>query len=105
MDFRRRRGYHIVFWKKETTPKTYKNVKAENHNPYEGERKTPEKQLRDLESISLQEKDFRLMIMNVMQGIGNRLEAKTDNLQETLSKEIQNLRLKQAEMKNTITEI
>ncbi|MDD0708833.1 hypothetical protein PS028_23885, partial [Shigella sonnei] len=42
-----KRGYHIVFWKKETTPKTYKNVKAENHNPYEGERKTPEKQLRD----------------------------------------------------------
>ena len=44
-----------------------------------------------------------------MQGIGNRWEAKTDNLQETLSKEIRNLRLKQAvlnfEMKNTITEI
>ena len=63
MDFRRKRGYHIVFWKKETTPKTYKNVKAENHNPDEGERKTPEKQLSDLESISLQEKDFRLMII------------------------------------------
>ena len=105
MDFRRKRGYHIVFWKKETTPKTYKNVKAENHNPDEGERKTPEKQLSDLQSISLQEKDFRLMIMNVMQGIGNRWEAKTDNLQETLSKEIRNLRLKQAEMKNTIPEI
>ena len=40
-----------------------------------------------------------------MQGIENRWEAKTDNLQETLSKEIQNLRLKQAEMKNTIAEI
>jgi len=62
-DFRRKRGYHIVFWKKETTPKTYKHVKAENHNPDEGERKTPEKQLSDLESISLQEKDFRLMII------------------------------------------
>jgi len=45
------------------------------------------------------------MIMNVMQGIGNRWEAKIDNLQETLSKEIRNLRLKQAEMKNTIPEI
>ena len=67
--------------------------------------KTPEKQLSDQEIISLQEKDFRLMIMNVMQGIGNRWEAKTDNLQETLSKEIRNLRLKQAEMKNTIPEI
>ena len=69
------------------------------------ERENPQKNSCDLESISLQEKDFRLMIMNVMQGIGNRWEAKTDNLQETLSKEIRNLRLKQAEMKNTIPEI
>ena len=67
--------------------------------------KNPGKQLSDLEIINLHEKDFRLMIMNVMQGIGNRWEAKIDNLQETLSKEIRNLRLKQAEMKNTITEV
>ena len=36
---------------------------------------------------------------------GNKLEAKIDNLQQTLSKEIQDLKLKQAEMKNTLTEI
>ena len=67
--------------------------------------KTPEKQLSDLEIISLQEKDFRLMMLKMMQDIGNKLEAKIDNLQQTLSKEIQNLKLKQAEMQNTITEI
>ena len=41
-------------------------------------------------------------MLKMMQDIGNKLEAKTDNLQETLSKEIQDLKLKQAEMQNTI---
>ena len=41
----------------------------------------------------------------MMQDIGNKLEAKTDNLQQTLSQETQDLKLKQAEMQNTITEI
>ena len=43
--------------------------------------------------------------MLMMQDIGNKLEAKMDNLQETLSKEIQDTKLKQKEMQNTITEI
>ena len=70
-------------------------------NQIREQEKTPEKQLRDLEIISLQEKDFRLM----MQDTGNNLEAKMDNLKQTLSKEIQDIKLKQAEMQNTITEI
>ena len=60
--------------------------------------KKPEKQLSDLEIISLQEKDFRLLMLKMMQDIGNKLEAKMDNLQETLSKEIQDIKLKQEEM-------
>ena len=56
--------------------------------------KNPEKQLSDLEIISLQEKDFKLMMLKMMQDIGNKLEAKMDNLQETLSKEIQDIKLK-----------
>ena len=41
----------------------------------------------------------------MMQDIGNKLEAKMDNFQETLSKEIQDIKLKQEEMQNSITEI
>ena len=67
--------------------------------------KTPEKQLSDQEILRLQEKDFRLLMLKVMQDIGKKLKAKTDNLQETLSKEIQDIKLKQEEMQNTITEI
>ena len=44
-------------------------------------------------------------MLKMMQDIGNKLEAKMDNLQETLTKEIQDIKLKQEEMKNTITEI
>ena len=51
--------------------------------------KTPENQLSDEEILSLQEKDFRLLMPKMMQDIGSKLEAKMDNLQETLSKEIQ----------------
>uniref|UniRef100_A0A8D0V6K8 L1 transposable element RRM domain-containing protein n=1 Tax=Sus scrofa TaxID=9823 RepID=A0A8D0V6K8_PIG len=67
--------------------------------------KTPENQLSDQEILSLQEKDFRLLMLKMMQDIGNKLEAKMDNLQETLSKEMQDIKLKQEEMQNTITEI
>ena len=65
--------------------------------------KAPEKQLSDEEILSLQEKDFRLLMLEKIQDIGNKLEAKMDNLQET--KEIQDIKLKQEEMQNTITEI
>jgi len=67
--------------------------------------KTPENQLSDEEILSLQEKDFRLLMLKMMQDIGNKLEAKMDNLQKTLSKEIQDIKIKQEEMQNTITEI
>ena len=67
--------------------------------------KNPENQLSDQEILSLQEKDFRLLMLKMMQDIGHKLEAKMDNLQETLSKEIQDIKLKQEEMQNTTNEI
>ena len=67
--------------------------------------KTPENQLSDEETLSLQETDFRLLMLKMMQDIGNKLEAKMDNLQETLTKEIQDIKLKQEEMQNTTTEL
>ena len=67
--------------------------------------KTPEKQLSHEDILSLQEKDFRLLMLKMMQDIGNKLEAKMDTIQETLSKQIQDVKLKQKEKQNTITEI
>ena len=42
--------------------------------------KTPENQLSHEEILSLQEKDFRLSMLKMMQDIGNKLEAKMDTL-------------------------
>ena len=42
--------------------------------------KTSENQLGEEEVLSLQEKDFRLLMLKMMQDIGNELEAKMDNL-------------------------
>ena len=36
--------------------------------------KTPENQLSDEEILSLQEKDFRLLMLKMMQDIGNKLD-------------------------------
>ena len=44
-------------------------------------------------------------MLKMMQDVGHKLEAKTDNLQGTLTKEIQDRKLQQEEMQNTITEI
>ena len=58
-----------------------------------------------MEIIKLHEKDFRLMIVKMIQDLGNKLQAKIDKLQKKMSKEIQDLRIKQAEMQNTIKKI
>lgn len=44
-------------------------------------------------------------MLKMMQDIGNKLETKRDNLQETLSKETQDIKLKQEEIQNTIIEM
>ena len=77
-------------------------MKRQNYNSDEGERKNPRKSAKIL---SLQEKDFRLLMLKMMQDIGNKLEAKMDNLQEALTKEIQDRKLKQEEIQNTILQI
>ena len=69
------------------------------------EKKKTEKQLSDLEFINHHEKDFRLIIVRMIQDFGYKLEAKIEKLQDTLTKEIQDLRTKQAEMQNKTNEI
>ena len=44
-------------------------------------------------------------MLKMMQDIGNKLEASIDDLQETPSKEIQDIKLNQEERQNTINEI
>ena len=54
------------------------------------------------EEISrLPEKEFRIMIVRIIQNLGNRI----DKMQETFNKDLEELKRKQATMNNTINEI
>ena len=67
--------------------------------------KTPEKQLNEMEIGNLPEKEFRIMILKMIQDLGKRMEAKIENMQEMFNKDLEELKNKQTEMNNTITEM
>ena len=49
--------------------------------------KTPEKQLNEVEIGNLPEKEFRIMIVKMIQDLGIRVEAKTEKMQEMINKD------------------
>ena len=66
--------------------------------------KTPEKQLNEVEIGNLTEKEFRKMIVKIIQYLGKRMEAKIEKMQEICNKDLEELKNKQTEMNNTITD-
>ena len=75
--------------------------KTEKHIADEGARKNPRGQINEEEIGSLPEKEFRVMIVKMIQNLGNRVE----KIQETLNKDLEELESKQTMMNNTIKEI
>ena len=75
--------------------------------------KTPEKQLNEVEIGNLPEKEFRIMIVKMIQDLRKRKEAKIEKMQEMFNKDLEELKNKhleelknkQTEMNNTITEM
>ena len=63
--------------------------------------KNPPDQTNEEEIGSLPEKECRVMIVNMIQNLGNRME----KIPETINKDPEELRSKQTMMKNTINEI
>ena len=57
--------------------------------------KTPEKQLNELEIGKLPEKEFRIMIVKMIQDLGKRMEAKIEKMQEMFNKDLEELKNKQ----------
>ena len=58
-------------------------------------------QINEEEVGSLSEKEFRLMIVKMIQNLGNRIE----RIQETFNKDLEELKSKWTMMNNTINEI
>ena len=67
--------------------------------------KTPEKQRNEVEIGNLPEKEFRIMLLKMIQDLGKRMEAKIEKVQEMFNKDLEELKNKQTEMTNTITEM
>ena len=60
--------------------------------------KNPSDQTNEEEIVSLPEKEFRVMIVKMIQNLGNRME----KIQETFNKDLEELKTKQTMMNNTI---
>ena len=63
--------------------------------------KNPPDQTNEEEIGSLHEKEFRVMIVKMIQNLGNRME----KIQETFNKDLEALKSKQTMMNNKINEI
>ena len=63
--------------------------------------KNPSDLTNEDEEGCLPEKEFRVMIVKMIQNIGNRME----KIQETINKDLEELKSKQTMMNNTINEI
>jgi len=62
-----------------------------------GQGKTPE-QLNEVETDNLPEKEFRIMIVKMIQDLGKTME----KVQEMFTKDLEELKNKQTEMNNTL---
>ena len=51
--------------------------------------KTPEKQLNEVEVDNLPEKEFRIMIVKMIQDPSKRMEAKFEKMQEMFNKDLE----------------
>ena len=67
--------------------------------------KTPEEQLNEVEIENLSEKYFRVTLVRMIQDFGKKIDAKIDEWEETLNRKREHLKIKQAEIQNTITKI
>ena len=54
---------------------------------------------------NLPEKEFSVMIVKMIQNLGNRMEARIKKIQEMFNKDLEELKNKQTEMNNIITEM
>ena len=60
----------------------------------------------DEEEISnLPENEFRVMIVKMIQNLGNRMQAQIEKIQDMFNKDLEELKNKQTEVNNTINEM
>ena len=56
---------------------------------------TPEKQLNEVKIGKLPEKEFKVMMVNIIQGLIKRMEAKIEKMQDMFTKDLEKLKNRQ----------
>ena len=67
--------------------------------------KNLEDQINEEERGNVPEKEFSVMIVKMIQNLGNRMEVWIEKIQEVFNKDLEELKNKQTEMNNTKTEM
>ena len=62
--------------------------KQKGMSQMKGQDKTPEKQICEVETGNIPEKEFRIMIVKMIQDLRKRMEANTEKMQEMLTKDL-----------------
>ena len=57
--------------------------------------KTPEKQINEVETGNLPEKEIRIMIVKMIQDFGKRMEANIEKMQEIITNDLEELKNRQ----------
>ena len=71
----------------------------------EGAGKNLQDQINEEEIGNLSEKEFRILLVKMIQNLGNRMEARIEKIQEMFNKDLEELKNKQTEMNNAINEM
>ena len=101
-DIKNNGEYEPAAWEKETTNTEVKKMRRQRNMQHIKEQgKNPPDETNEEEIGSLPEKEFRVMIVEMIQNLGNR----TEKIQEALNKDLEELKSKQTVMNNTINEI
>ena len=66
--------------------KDRQDEKVEDYVQMKEQDKTPEKQLNDVERGNLPKKEFRIMIVNMIQDLGKRMEERSRRCKKCLTK-------------------
>ena len=76
--------------------------KQKGTSQMKGQDKIQEKQLNEVEIGNIPEKEFRIMIVKMIQDLRKRMETKIEKMQERFTKDLQGLKNKQTEINNTL---
>ena len=79
-------------WKQQSQ-KVSQNETAEEF--VKGQDETPEEKLSEVEIANLPEKEFRIMIVKMIQDMGKRMEARIEKMQEMFNRDLEKLKNKQ----------